>query len=163
MAGYVEAIGLFERADPKSCPMVVLGEEHLRRVLNSYARYYNEMRTYRSLNKQGRCEECALMQMSVGEAQKIVAETGRRYFDSRRSRVNGFIDSHFSLSGSLASTSRTPRPAFWSRTISASTARLHSTKSFRPSKPGAWSSASNGTTLQNTAAGSIWPSLNSAS
>jgi hypothetical protein len=26
-----------------------------------------------------------------------------------------------------------------------------------------WSSASNGTTLQNTAAGSIWPSLNSAS
>src|SRR5947207_3302465 len=49
------------------------------------------------------------------------------------------------------------------RTISASTARLHSTKPFRPSKPGAWSSASNGTTLQNTAAGSIWPSLNSAS
>src|SRR5437899_1842926 len=39
--------------------------------------------------------------------------------------------------------------------------RLHSTKPFRPSKPGAWSSASNGTTLQNTAAGSIWPSLNS--
>jgi len=38
-----------------------------------------------------------------------------------------------------------------------------STKPFRPSKPGAWSSASNGTTLQNTAAGSIWPSLNSAS
>src|SRR6266480_2112277 len=56
------------------------------------------------------------------------------------------------------STSRTPRPSFWSRTISASTARLHSTKPFRPSKPGAWSSASNGTTLQNTAAGSIWPS-----
>jgi hypothetical protein len=52
---------------------------------------------------------------------------------------------------------------FWSRTISASTARLHSTKPSRPSKPGAWSSASNGTTLQNTAAGSIWPSLNSAS
>src|SRR5262249_49297250 len=40
---------------------------------------------------------------------------------------------------------------------------IHSTKPFRPSKPGAWSSASNGTTLQNTAAGSIWPSLNSAS
>jgi transposase InsO family protein len=31
--------------------MVVLDEEHLRRVLNSYARYYNEMRTHRSLNK----------------------------------------------------------------------------------------------------------------
>src|SRR5213078_1465834 len=47
------------------------------------------------------------------------------------------------------STSRTPTPSVWSRTISASTARLHSTKPFRPSKPGAWSSASNGTTLQH--------------
>src|SRR6476659_10939668 len=31
--------------------IVVLGEEHLRWVLKSYARYYNEMRTHRSLNK----------------------------------------------------------------------------------------------------------------
>jgi len=31
--------------------IVVLGEEHLRRVLKSYARYYNEMRTHESLNK----------------------------------------------------------------------------------------------------------------
>ena len=30
---------------------VVLGEAHLRRVLQSYARYYNELRTHRSLNK----------------------------------------------------------------------------------------------------------------
>src|SRR5260370_27541826 len=45
------------------------------------------------------------------------------------------------------STSPTPRASFWSRTISASTARLHSTKPFRPSKPGAWSSASNGTIM----------------
>ena len=30
---------------------VVLGEAHLRRVLQSYARYYNESRTHRSLNK----------------------------------------------------------------------------------------------------------------
>jgi hypothetical protein len=29
----------------------VLGETHLRRVLKSYARYYNEMRTDRSLDK----------------------------------------------------------------------------------------------------------------
>jgi hypothetical protein len=36
-------------------------------------------------------------------------------------------------------------------------------EAFRRSKPGAWSNASNGTTLQNTAAGSIWPSPNSAS
>ena len=55
-----------------------------------------------------------------------------------------------------------PEPSFWSRTISTSTARLHSTKPFRPPKPGGWSSASNGTTRQNTAAGSIWRNPNSA-
>ena len=49
---------------------------------------------------------------------------------------------------------------FWSRTISASTARPHSTKPFRPPKPGGSSSASNGTTLQSTAVGSIWRSPN---
>jgi transposase InsO family protein len=31
--------------------IVVLGETHLRRVLKSYARYYNEVRTHRSLDK----------------------------------------------------------------------------------------------------------------
>ena len=31
--------------------IVVLGEAHLRRILKSYARYYNEMRTHRSLDK----------------------------------------------------------------------------------------------------------------
>ena len=31
--------------------LVVLGEQHLRRVLRSYALYYNETRTHRSLNK----------------------------------------------------------------------------------------------------------------
>ena len=31
--------------------VVVLGEAHLRRILRSYARYYNEIRTHRSLNK----------------------------------------------------------------------------------------------------------------
>ena len=30
---------------------MVFGEQHLRRVLRSYARYYNEARTHRSLNK----------------------------------------------------------------------------------------------------------------
>ena len=29
--------------------IVVMGEEHLRRILRSYARYYNEIRTHRSL------------------------------------------------------------------------------------------------------------------
>jgi hypothetical protein len=31
--------------------LVVLGEKHLRRVLKSYARYYNRVRTHRSLDK----------------------------------------------------------------------------------------------------------------
>jgi len=31
--------------------IIVLGEEHLRRVLKSYARYYNDVRTHRSLDK----------------------------------------------------------------------------------------------------------------
>jgi transposase InsO family protein len=31
--------------------MIVLGEAHLRRILRSYARYYNEIRTHRSLDK----------------------------------------------------------------------------------------------------------------
>jgi len=33
--------------------VIVLGEAHLRRVLRSYARYYNEIRTHRSLSKDG--------------------------------------------------------------------------------------------------------------
>src|ERR1700738_762674 len=32
-------------------PIIVLGEMHLRRVLKSYADYYNSFRTHRSLNK----------------------------------------------------------------------------------------------------------------
>ena len=31
--------------------LVALGEGHLRRILQSYVRYYNELRTHRSLNK----------------------------------------------------------------------------------------------------------------
>jgi len=31
--------------------MVVLGEAHLRRILRAYARYYNDIRTHRSLDK----------------------------------------------------------------------------------------------------------------
>ena len=32
-------------------PLVVLGEAHLRRILQPYARYYNNIRTHRSLDK----------------------------------------------------------------------------------------------------------------
>jgi hypothetical protein len=31
--------------------VIVLGEPHLRRILRSYANYYDNMRTHRSLNK----------------------------------------------------------------------------------------------------------------
>jgi transposase InsO family protein len=31
--------------------MIILGEAHLRRILKSYADYYNRVRTHRSLNK----------------------------------------------------------------------------------------------------------------
>ena len=31
--------------------LVILGEAHLRRILQSYAHYYNDIRTHRSLNK----------------------------------------------------------------------------------------------------------------
>ena len=31
--------------------IIVLGEEHLRRILKKYAAYYNGVRTHRSLNK----------------------------------------------------------------------------------------------------------------
>jgi hypothetical protein len=31
--------------------IIVLGEAHLRRILKSYAKYYNRVRTHRSLNK----------------------------------------------------------------------------------------------------------------
>ena len=40
--------------------------------------------------------------LSTECAQRIVAEAGRRYFESRRSRVDGFVDHHFSLAGSAA-------------------------------------------------------------
>ena len=36
------------------------------------------------------------------DALRIVAEGARRYFESRRARVDEFVDRHFSLSGSLS-------------------------------------------------------------
>ena len=46
--GFVEQlIGSIRRVDH----IIVLAEAHLRRILKSYARYYNGVRTHRSLNK----------------------------------------------------------------------------------------------------------------
>ena len=36
------------------------------------------------------------------DAQRIVAEGARRYFESRRARVDKFVDRHFTFSGSLS-------------------------------------------------------------
>jgi hypothetical protein len=40
--------------------------------------------------------------LTAADAQRIVAEAARRYFDSRRLRVDAFVDRHFSLAGSVA-------------------------------------------------------------
>jgi len=40
--------------------------------------------------------------LSPEDAQRIVADAARRYFDSRRSRLDAFVDRHFSLAGSAA-------------------------------------------------------------
>jgi hypothetical protein len=39
-------------------------------------------------------------QITAEDAQRIVLDAARRYFDSRRARVNEFVDRHFSLAGS---------------------------------------------------------------
>jgi len=40
--------------------------------------------------------------LSAGQVQRVVSEAARLYFESRRSRVNAFVERHFSLAGSLA-------------------------------------------------------------
>jgi transposase InsO family protein len=48
--GFAEQlIGSIRRECVDHC--IVLGEGHLRRILRSYARYYNDIRTHRSLDK----------------------------------------------------------------------------------------------------------------
>jgi Family of unknown function (DUF6635) len=42
-----------------------------------------------------------LCRLSTGQVETIVAETARLYFESRRSRVDAFVDRYFSLPGSL--------------------------------------------------------------
>ena len=40
--------------------------------------------------------------LTKGDALRIVAEGARRYFESRRARVDEFVDRHFTFSGSLS-------------------------------------------------------------
>jgi transposase InsO family protein len=39
--------------------IVVFGEAHMRRILSAYARYYNEVRTHLSLDKDSPCHRAA--------------------------------------------------------------------------------------------------------
>lgn len=43
-----------------------------------------------------------LPQVSTEDARRMVTEAAHRYFESRRARVDAFVDRHFSLAGSLA-------------------------------------------------------------
>src|SRR5215218_2202164 len=43
-----------------------------------------------------------LVYLTAEQARHTVAEAARLYFESRRARVDGFVDRHFSLAGSLA-------------------------------------------------------------
>jgi len=40
--------------------------------------------------------------LSARQVQRVVSEAARLYFESRRSRLNAFVERHFSLAGSLA-------------------------------------------------------------
>ncbi len=57
--------------------VIVLGEAHLRRILRSYARYYNEIRTHRSLvprDKQGESPASIRMRIAGVSARRSEGE-----------------------------------------------------------------------------------------
>jgi transposase InsO family protein len=58
--------------------MVVLGEAHLRRVLKSYARYYNESRIHRSLSKDAPFRR-AIERLGVITSQPVLGGLHHRY------------------------------------------------------------------------------------
>jgi Integrase core domain len=63
--------------------IVVFGEAHLRRILRSYSRYYNDIRTHRSLDKDApvsrRCSELEASNRSPSSADSITAMRGYRF------------------------------------------------------------------------------------
>ena len=58
--------------------IIVLGEAHLRRILRCYARYCNEIRTYRALNKDAP-RSCALQQVEIIKSHAILGGLHHQY------------------------------------------------------------------------------------
>ncbi len=58
--------------------LIVLGESHLRRILRSYAHYYNEIRTHRSLEKDAPLRR-AVQRIGLVKSQPILGGLHHRY------------------------------------------------------------------------------------
>ena len=58
--------------------IIVLGEVHLRRILRSYARYYNSVRTHRSLHKDAPISR-PIHQTGIVRSQPILGGLHHRY------------------------------------------------------------------------------------
>ena len=57
---------------------IVLGESHLRRILRSYAHYYNEIRTHRSLDKDAPLRR-AIQRVGLVNSQPILGGLHHHY------------------------------------------------------------------------------------
>ena len=58
--------------------IIVLGEAHLRRILKSYAKYYNRVRTHRSLNKDAPVS-CPVQRTGVISSRAILGGLHHQY------------------------------------------------------------------------------------
>ncbi|MFH0301574.1 hypothetical protein AAFX91_31030 [Bradyrhizobium sp. 31Argb] len=65
--------------------IIVLGEAHLRRILRSYADYYNRVRTHRSLNKDAPVFR-PVQQTGVISSRAILGGLHHHYARARRHR-----------------------------------------------------------------------------
>ena len=151
-----DVLAVYTRPRDPDCPLVCLDETSKQLIAETRAADPDETGTPGPLRLRVRAQRhrqplhdvCSARRLAPCQSHRSPHRRGLRPRPERSGR---------------SSTSQTPRRSFWSRTISTSTARRHSTKPFRPPKPGGWSSASNGITRQSTEAGSIWRSPNSAS
>ena len=68
---------------------IILGEAHLRRILRSYARYYNEIRTHRSLDKDAPVSRPVQRTgRSTPPLQELHIIAGVNNFPSKKSKIN---------------------------------------------------------------------------
>jgi transposase InsO family protein len=59
--------------------LIILGEQHLRRILRSYGRYYNEIRTHRSLNKDAPLSR-PVQRMGIVNSHAVLGGLHHHYF-----------------------------------------------------------------------------------